>query len=100
MPNHRSSNANGRAHRYGGSTRGVPGPSVSYRDCPPELLHRAVTAVTGAGDAVTLGRTSEGGAYYVGVLADGQLEKFYLDSCEALEGCLQGLVDVGEALVV
>lgn len=99
MPHTKRAASNGAAHRYGGAASGRPGGRVSYGPVPPEVLLRAVTAVTNAGDAITLGRTSEGGAYYVGVLADGLLEKFYLDSLEALQECLEGIADAGEALV-
>jgi hypothetical protein len=69
----------------------VPGPSVSYSDCDPGVLHGCIAAVTDAGDAVTFGRTSEGGAYYVGILSDGLLEKFYLGTCESLQEALRGM---------
>lgn len=78
----------------------MPHKAVSYGPCPEALLHDCVVAITDAGDAVTFGRTSEGGAYYVGVLADGQLEKFYLADVDLLVECLQGLADIGHALVV
>jgi len=86
--------------RYGGGTRGAPHAGVSYSETDPQLLLRAVAAVTAAGDAITLGLTSDGGAYYVGCIADGLLEKFYLDSCDALEDRLRGIAEAGEALVV
>lgn len=69
----------------------MPGKAVSYGDCDPKVLCNAVTAITSCGDAVTLGLTSEGGAYYVGVLCDGQLERFYLDSRDDLQECLRRL---------
>ena len=85
--------------RYGGGTRGGAGPPVSYGDADPALLHRVVCGVTNAGDAITFGRTSEGGAYYVGVLADGLLEKFYLDDRESLHDALLGIAEAGESLI-
>ena len=72
----------------------MPGPAVSYGACPPDALHRCITAVTDAGDAVTFGLTSEGGAYYMGVLSEGLLEKFYLDSLQALQEALRHVESV------
>jgi hypothetical protein len=86
-------------HRYGGSVGSGKGRSVSYGDADGALLQRVVCAVTDAGDAITFGRTSERGAYYVGVLSSGMLERFYLDSVEALTACLEGIASAGEALV-
>ncbi len=86
-------------HRYGGSVGGGKSRSVSYSDSDGDLLRRVVCAVTDAGDAITFGRTSERGAYYVGVLSSGLLERFYLDTPEALRECLEGIAQAGEALV-
>lgn len=72
----------------------MPGASVSYSALDPKVLLSAVNAVTMAGDAITLGLTSEGGAYYVGILCDGTLERFYLDSLSALEECLRRVESV------
>jgi hypothetical protein len=99
VPTNRPRSSTKPGSRYGGGIHGGPRPPVSYGVVDAALLHSAITAVTNAGDAVTLGRTSEGGAYYVGVLAEGQLEKFYLDSLDDLSACLQQLVEVGNALI-
>lgn len=77
--------------KYGGSLRGAPGPAVSYSDLEAGILHAAIVTVTDNGDAITFGRTSEGGAYYVGILSEGTLEKFYLDSCHDAEERLRGV---------
>lgn len=77
--------------KYGGGAHGSPNKAVSYSEVDAGALLNAIIAVTNAGDAVTLGLTSEGGAYYVGVLAEGLLEKFYLDSHGDAEECLRGL---------
>ncbi len=99
MSNTRGKQKPATGSRYGGGVRGVPLTSVSYGDIDPSLLHRTVCAVTNAGDAITFGKTSEGGAYYVGVLAEGQLEKFYLDSLEDAQDCLRSISEAGEALI-
>jgi hypothetical protein len=62
---------------------------VSYSEVDAGALLGALIAITDAGDAITFGRTSEGGAYYVGILAEGLLEKFYLGSCKDAEVALQ-----------
>jgi hypothetical protein len=72
---------------------------VSYGGQDPVLLRRVIAAVTGAGDAITFGRTAEGGAFYVGVLASGELEKFYLPSDEELVAELESIAEAGEALI-
>lgn len=86
--------------RYGSHNQSRFGGGVSYSDADRDVLFRAVVAITGAGDAVTFGRTSDGGAYYVGTLSGGVLEKFYLDSPEALHNALSGLAETGEALII
>ncbi len=100
MPSSRNSPKLKSGTRYGGGTHGGAGRTVSYGEIPGDLLHRVIIAVTGAGDAVTFGRTSERGAYYIGVLADGALERFYLDSCEAAQDALRDIAEAGEALIV
>lgn len=100
MPSSRSNRGKATGSRYGGSAKGSPGKSVSYGDIAPEVLHRAVVAVTSAGDAITFGRTSEGGAYYVGVLSDGQLEKWYEDGVDSVQDALVDIALAGEALIV
>ena len=99
VSSNRSSARSPSASRYGGTTRGAPGRRVSYSTVDPALVHRVVALVCDAGDAVTFGTTSEGGAYYVGVLSDGQLDKSYLDSLEALQERLTEISDIARALV-
>ncbi len=99
MSNRRRDAADGRKHRYGGNAAGLPGPRVQYSEIDPKSLQRAVNAVSNAGDAITFGTTSEGGAYYVGVLSDGLLEKFYLGSVDELQECLESISLAGESLV-
>ena len=65
---------------------------ATYAECDPKVLLDAVYAVTNFGDAITFGLTSDGGAFYVGVLSGGEVTRFYLDSLERLEDTLQGLV--------
>jgi hypothetical protein len=100
VPDNRHSPKSGSQGRYGAVFSGVSSGSVSYSEVEPTLLSRCVQAVTNAGDAITFGRTSDGGAYYVGVLADGKVDKRYLDSGESLEDLLRSLAVAAEALVV
>lgn len=100
MPNSSKAARLATGHRYGSTGSGRIGRSVSYSDAAPELLQRAIVAVTTAGDAITFGRTSDGGAYYIGVLADGTLERWYLDASADLTDALEGISQAGEALIV
>lgn len=97
MPSRSPRSAGKPGTKYGGGTSGRPLGPVRYSEVPAELLRHAVDAVTSDGDAVTLGRTSEGGAYYVGVLSDGLLEKFYADSPDELATVLERLIEVAES---
>jgi hypothetical protein len=97
--NRRGKKAGTGERRYGGGVHGVPHQPVSYRDADLDIVLRAICSVTDAGDAITFGKTSEGGAYYVGILADGVLEKFYLEDCDALEASLSSIAEHGEALI-
>ncbi len=100
MPASRNSPKLKSGSRYGGGSHGGVNHTVSYGEIPGDILHRVIIAVTGAGDAVTFGRTSERGAYYFGVLADGALERFYVDSAADAEKTLRGIAEAGEALIV
>lgn len=83
--------------RYGGGVHGVPGKTVSWSMVEADTLRSSIAAVTEAGDAITFGLTSEGGAYYVGVLSEGLVERFYLDASPAAEECLRRLEAVAKA---
>jgi hypothetical protein len=97
VPNTRSAAKPGRGHKYGGALGGVPGAGVSYGGVDAATLHDAITTVVDNGDAITFGRTSEGGAYYVGILCEGTLEKFYLDSGQDLESTLVAIAGQRDA---
>jgi hypothetical protein len=85
--------------RYGAVFSKPLGHGVSYSDVDPEVLFRCVNAVTLAGDAITFGRTSDGGAYYVGLLSGGVLHRSYLDSAGQLLARLRDISEAAEALV-
>ena len=77
--------------KYGGYLHGGTRETLSYSAIDASLLHDALVTVTDQGDAVTFGLTSDGGAYYVGILSGGSLEKFYLDSSDNASECLRGV---------
>lgn len=94
MPSPKSAKGAPSGTKYGGGSDGAPHPPVSYSEIDAGALLGALIAITDAGDAITFGRTSEGGAYYVGVLAEGLLEKFYLGSRKDAEDALRRMEHV------
>lgn len=61
---------------------------ISLRNCDPEQLHAAIAAWTDQGHAITFGRTSDGGAVSVSLLAGGQRKSQYFPEVAALEDFL------------
>lgn len=65
---------------------------VKWRDADKDQLHLAVDAVTGLGYALILGRTADGGALSITVLAGDTRPKIYADSAEQLRERLAQLI--------
>lgn len=78
--------------KYGGASNGVPREPLRWAAVNDEFVCLAIDAVVNDGDAITFGRTTDGGAYYVGCLSNGTLEKFYWNSSAVAENGLRELV--------
>lgn len=76
--------------RYGSVSRG---PSLqdlaSWEDADQEELWRTVTAIVNAGDAVTLGRTRDGGALSLVILSGDERIRRYARGAEELSALLR-----------
>lgn len=60
---------------------------IGWDEVDAMAVYALVAAVTNAGDAVTFGRTSDGGALSVCILTDGPPHKeYYNDADQALSG--------------
>jgi hypothetical protein len=94
VPSPKSGKSSTGGTKYGGGSHGNPGAAVSYSEVDAGALLGAIIAVTDSGDAITFGRTAEGGAYYVGILSEGLLEKFYLDSSKDAQDALRRVEQV------
>ena len=92
VPKSNETRSSSKTNRWTVLNKGSGRHFATYADCDSKVLLDAVYAVTQVGDAITFGLTSDGGAFYVGILSSGDLTRFYLDSLERLEDTLQGLV--------
>lgn len=80
-------------HRFEQAMDRQSGGSLSWSQVGPELIWTVLHVLTDDGDAVTFGKTSDGGALMMGVLSGGRVMKAYFDSAEAAETRLQALRD-------
>lgn len=71
-----------------------PRSSVSWEEVKNQLLRDCICAVTGAGAAIMLGRTSDGGALSITVLDGEQRVKEYPHDVEDAESTLAWLVSM------
>lgn len=78
--------SNGAAQsRYGRVSRGPsPAELASWEDADQEQLWRTVTEIVNAGDAVTLGRTRDGGALSLVILSGEERIRRYARGAEEL----------------
>lgn len=83
---------NGHASLYAALNGASAGRSVSYGQVSGDLLSRCVERVTNRGDALLLGRTTDGGALSIHVLSDGVVNKFYVSDASELMELLEGLI--------
>jgi hypothetical protein len=63
--------------RYGGRAGRGGSVAVSWGEINGAILQDCITALTGCGDAVLFGRTSDGGAYMVRFLSGGSSDVEY-----------------------
>ena len=61
---------------------------ATWEDADPDELWRTITAIVGAGDAVTLGRTRDGGALSLVILSGDERIRRYARGTEELSQLL------------
>jgi hypothetical protein len=96
VPRNKPTTTNGGPNKYARlhGEAGSGGLSIGQIDAP--LLRDAIHTVVSHGDAILIGRTSDGGALSVRILSGGATECFYpTDASELLE-LLEGVRDVSE----
>jgi len=84
--------ANGRVSVYAALSAVSGDQALSYGQVGADLLQECISAVTSRGDALLLGRTTDGGALSIHVLSGGQASKFYVTDASELMELLQGLI--------
>jgi hypothetical protein len=89
--------ANGGASLYASLNGKSSDRSLSYSQVSGSLLSECVARVTDRGDAVLFGRTTDGGALSVHILAGGAATKFYVTDASELMELLQGLIAAVDA---
>lgn len=99
MSSSSSTRSNAKSQRYTGSGKAGADRGLYFSECDPATLRLCVDAVTRAGDAVLLARTSDGGAFSVRVLSDGQVFKSWPSSLEELHETLNMLADEAVAVL-
>lgn len=77
MPSRNSSGSGAKPSKYAAVGRASNGGAVSYGGVDGNVLRDCLEAVTGDGDAILFGKTSDGGALSVQVLSGGVATKFY-----------------------
>lgn len=67
--------------------------SADWGDVDPNLLSRAVCAVTGRGHALQFGHTRDGGSYVVRIVGDGEPRNEYIRPSEDISLYLTFLIE-------
>jgi hypothetical protein len=94
VPSNKRPTADLPANRYQQFASATRSQGVSIRQVDSETLQRAVATVVDSGDAILIGRTSDGGALSVRVLSGGATTCWYpTDASELLE-LFQGLSEL------
>ena len=85
---------NGRkgATNEGKRTRQVPKTPADWGDAKPDLLARAIRLVTGDGDAIMFGLTSDGGAFVTNIYHSGRANKEYIPGNDNIDEFLEGII--------
>lgn len=92
-----SKSSNGRSSVYATLNGASANRSVSYSQVSGSLLSDCVGRVTERGDAILFGRTTDGGALSIHVLAGGKATKFYVTDASELMELLTGLIAAVDA---
>lgn len=90
MPKPFRENDNSRSKRR--KARGNQEPA-DWMTADPTLLQRAIAAVAGSGGAIRFGYTSQGGAFAIGFLGDGEPYTDYVRPSEDLVAYLEEIID-------
>lgn len=93
----RGKSPDGRGSLYAAVNGASANRSVSYGQVSGDLLSKAVERITNRGDAVLFGRTTDGGALSIHVLAGGEASKFYVTDASELMELLEGLIAAVDA---
>lgn len=88
----RSTKGTGTASPYAALNGARTSGNLSYGQVEGSLLSTCVERVTDHGDAILFGRTTDGGALSVHVLAGGRAEKFYVTDASELMQLLLDLI--------
>jgi len=69
-----------------------PKAPADWGDAKPDLVGRAVALVTGDGDALMFGLTSDGGAFVINIYHNGRANKEYVPGSEDINEFLEGVI--------
>lgn len=64
---------------------------IAWKDVDGPSIKRCIAAVTSTGDAITFGRTSDGGALAVTILSGAERHKLYASQVEEAEDMLRSI---------
>lgn len=78
---------------YRRERRGTGVEGADWAACNPDLLQRAVAAVSARGCAIQLGYTRDGGAYAFRFVGDGEPYMEYVRATEDIDLHLQSIID-------
>ena len=66
---------------------------ADWTSASPELIARAIAAVSREGGAIRFGYTRDGGAYAIGIMGDGEPYTEYVRPSESIDEYLAALVE-------
>lgn len=66
---------------------------ADWGSASPEMLSRAIQAITRDGGAIRFGYTRDGGAFAVGLYENGNTDTEYLKPSEDIDQYLKGIID-------
>lgn len=87
-------NAGSRLDRLNGVSDRRSAVSVDWRQIDAETLLEALVLVTDADDAITFGRTADGGAYALVLYSNNSRKRFYEHDPADMEQCLREIITV------
>jgi hypothetical protein len=72
------------------------GQTADWKSATPELVVRAIAAVSRDGGAIRFGYTRDGGAYAIGIMGDGEPYTEYIRPSEDVDAYLKALLEQWE----